>query len=325
MKKDNEELMYNCDFMKIENQELLFKLESTEGELGSAKSAINQYETKVKELHGDLERSEADSKQLQSRYETLLEEARTTLTEKAEKQKKELTATIRKFEGRVEELEEKTFQLELENQKVGELTKREEENKKILARIYELERENMQLMQTSTQKVDKVENDYEKLLWEKKTLEDNLKNTVIKFERTLSGSQQEVERANAKTKETAQQLRDKELQLAKTEESLQRLQFEMNTLKIANQDDKEKLTVLDGKYKTETTKLKADVASMRRQIEEQREQLSSMESLKLVKQTLEEELSSKEKALAVLQDKADSLSEEVFKLTQRVDEMRWEH
>jgi|JI6StandDraft_1071083.scaffolds.fasta_scaffold05190_3 chromosome segregation ATPase len=323
MKKDNEELMYNCDFMKIENQELLFKLESTEGELGSAKSAINQYETKVKELHGDLERSEADSKQLQSRYETLLEEARTTLTEKAEKQKKELTATIRKFEGRVEELEEKTFQLELENQKVGELTKREEENKKILARIYELERENMQLMQTSTQKVDKVENDYEKLLWEKKTLEDNLKNTVIKFERTLSGSQQEVERANAKTKETAQQLRDKELQLAKTEESLQRLQFEMNTLKIANQDDKEKLTVLDGKYKTETTKLKADVASMRRQIEEQREQLSSMESLKLVKQTLEEELSSKEKALAVLQDKADSLSEEVFKLTQRVDEMRW--
>jgi len=38
---------------------------------------------------------------------------------------------------------------------------------------------------------------------------------------------------------------------------------------------------------------------------------------------LEEELSSKEKALAVLQDKADSLSEEVFKLTQRVDEMRW--
>ena len=323
MKKDNEELMYNCDFMKIENQELLFKPESTEGELGSAKSAINQYETKVKELHGDLERSEADSKQLQSRYETLLEEARTTLTEKAEKQKKELTATIRKFEGRVEELEEKTFQLELENQKVGELTKREEENKKILARIYELERENMQLMQTSTQKVDKVENDYEKLLWEKKTLEDNLKNTVIKFERTLSGSQQEVERANAKTKETAQQLRDKELQLAKTEESLQRLQFEMNTLKIANQDDKEKLTVLDGKYKTETTKLKADVASMRRQIEEQREQLSSMESLKLVKQTLEEELSSKEKALAVLQDKADSLSEEVFKLTQRVDEMRW--
>ena len=323
MKKDNEELMYNCDFMKIENQELLFKLESTEGELGSAKSAINQYETKVKELHGDLERSEADSKQLQSRYETLLEEARTTLTEKAEKQKKELTATIRKFEGRVEELEEKTFQLELENQKVGELTKREEENKKILARIYALERENMQLMQTSTQKVDKVENDYEKLLWEKKTLEDNLKNTVIKFERTLSGSQQEVERANAKTKETAQQLRDKELQLAKTEESLQRLQFEMNTLKIANQDDKEKLTVLDGKYKTETTKLKADVASMRRQIEEQREQLSSMESLKLVKQTLEEELSSKEKALAVLQDKADSLSEEVFKLTQRVDEMRW--
>lgn len=104
MKKDNEELIYNCDFMKIENQELLFKLESTEGELASAKGVINQYEGKVKELLGDLDRSEADSKQLQSRYETLLEDARTTLTEKAEKQKKELTATIRKYEIRVEEL-----------------------------------------------------------------------------------------------------------------------------------------------------------------------------------------------------------------------------
>lgn len=48
-----------------------------------------------------------------------------------------------------------------------------------------------------------------------------------------------------------------------------------------------------------------------------------METLKLTKQTLDEELSAKEKALAVLQDKADRLSEEVFKLTQRLDEMKW--
>lgn len=238
--------------------------------MGSAKSAISQYEAKVKELQSDLERSDADSKQLQSRYETLLEDARTTLTEKAEKQKKEMTATIRKFESRVEELEEKTFQLELENQKVGELAKREEENKKNLARIYELEREVMHLTQSSSQKVDKVENDYEKLLWEKKTIEDNLKNTVQKFERTLSGTQQEVERANTKTKETAQLLRDKEILLAKSEESLQRLTFEMNTLKISNQDDKEKLAALDTKYRTETTKLKTDVAALRKQVDEQR-------------------------------------------------------
>lgn len=88
-----------------------------------------------------------------------------SLTEKAERQKKELTANIRKLEMRLEDMEEKNFKLELENQKVVELTKREEENKKVLARMYELERENMHLQQTSTQKVDKVENDYEKLLW----------------------------------------------------------------------------------------------------------------------------------------------------------------
>lgn len=192
-----------------------------------------------------------------------------------------------------------------------------------MARVYELERENIHLTQSSTQKVDKVESDYEKLLWEKKSIEDNLKNTIVKFERTLSGSQQEVERANTKTKETAQQLRDKEVLLAKSEESLQRLQFEINTLKIANQDDKEKLAALEGRYRTETTKLKSDAAAMRKQIDEQREQLSAMDSLKLVKHTLEEELTAKEKACSALQDKADNLSEEVFKLTQRLDEMKW--
>lgn len=60
------------------------------------------------------------------------------------------------MEARVDELEERKFQLELENQKAGELSKREEENKKVLARVYELERENQQLSQNSSQKLEKT-------------------------------------------------------------------------------------------------------------------------------------------------------------------------
>jgi hypothetical protein len=41
----------------------------------------------------------------------------------------------------------------------------------------------------------------------------------------------------------------------------------MNTLKISSQDDKEKMTALDAKYKSETTKLKADLTNIRKQFE----------------------------------------------------------
>jgi hypothetical protein len=44
-----------------------------EEELGSAKNAASLLESKVKELLHDLERSDSDSRQLQIRYEGLLE------------------------------------------------------------------------------------------------------------------------------------------------------------------------------------------------------------------------------------------------------------
>lgn len=71
-------------------------------------------------------------------------------------------------------------------------------------------------------------------------------------------------------------MRDKEVQITKTEEALQRLQFELNTLKISSQDDKEKFTNLDNKQKTELNKIKAELAALRKQSDEQKDQLASM-------------------------------------------------
>lgn len=66
------------------------------------------------------------------------------------------------------------------------------------------------------------------------------------------------------------------MQITKTEEALQRLQFELNTLKISSQDDKEKFTNLDNKQKTELNKIKAELAALRKQSDEQKDQLASM-------------------------------------------------
>lgn len=104
LRKDNEELLYSNDFMKIENQELLYKLDGLEAELAGMRAANMALEARGKELGSEAERGEQEAKQLQARYEGLLEETRTTQSEKTEKIKKELTATIRKLEGRVEEL-----------------------------------------------------------------------------------------------------------------------------------------------------------------------------------------------------------------------------
>ena len=49
-------------------------------------------------------------------------------------------------------MEQRNFSLELESQKVQEYARREEEGKKVLARMYELERENIQLLQTQKEK-----------------------------------------------------------------------------------------------------------------------------------------------------------------------------
>jgi hypothetical protein len=72
------------------------------------------------------------------RYEGLLEETRLTISEKAEKQRKEMAANVRRLEQKVEEQQESLFAYELEAQRLPEISKREEENRRLATKIAEV-------------------------------------------------------------------------------------------------------------------------------------------------------------------------------------------
>lgn len=99
-------------------------------------------DTKLRDEHEYYKTYEGEMKRQLEKYEKLVNDTRVELTEKYEKQKRELLSTIRGGEEKMEILEQKNFSLELENQKIQEFVKREEENKKIFAKVFELEREN---------------------------------------------------------------------------------------------------------------------------------------------------------------------------------------
>lgn len=80
-------------------------------------------EMRIKAQSQEKEQLEDDFKAATAKYESLLEEARATLSEKAEKQRRELTATIKRLEQKTEEQHERIFALELECQKLGELAR----------------------------------------------------------------------------------------------------------------------------------------------------------------------------------------------------------
>lgn len=67
--------------------------------------------------------------------------------EKLDRVKKELISTNRHLETKVEELQHRIFTLEIENQRVPELGKKDEEIKRLMGRVFELEREIVRLGQ----------------------------------------------------------------------------------------------------------------------------------------------------------------------------------
>lgn len=93
-------------------------------------------DTKLRDEHEYYKTYEGEMKRQLEKYEKLVNDTRAELTEKYEKQKRELLGTIRGGEEKMEILEQKNFSLELENQKIQEFVKREEENKKIFAKVF---------------------------------------------------------------------------------------------------------------------------------------------------------------------------------------------
>jgi hypothetical protein len=50
----------------------------------------------------------------------------------------------------------------------------------------------------------------------------------------------------------------------------------------------------------------------------------TMETLRLARNALEEELAARDKAYTLLQDREERQAEELFRLTQRLEEQKWE-
>ena len=105
--------------------------------------------------------------------------------------------------------------MELENQKIPECIRREEESKRQLSRLYDLERENIQLGQALREKEERIAGQQNKALWEKSSSEEGLRNLIAKLEKSSSGLQTDLDKLNSKMKELNNTLMEREADLEK--------------------------------------------------------------------------------------------------------------
>ena len=86
-------------------------------------------------------------------------------------------------------------------------------------------------------------------MWDKKTLEEAIATTNTKLDRVTAQIQAELDKANTRVKELTNLIRQKEALIAKNEEALQKINFQMTTLKVNSQEDKEKWTTTETKLR----------------------------------------------------------------------------